>query len=221
MMVNFDALRRYTELCGGKSLLMGDKGADFQVANFIFQTDYNIPHTSYAFANSLSCFSPQDLFDICYTDDEPITFKTLESIVNYLNLAEWDPSIFYDYHEQIIEKLENTEITVNVQHSILNGIDRAWRYFFKLEKSQDIPFAIGSTLYNMGFNERAIEFYKHSLEYFGKDKDTYFNLTLAYQALGNYAKAQEMINESLKIAASDKALVELQKEIESQHEAVL
>ena len=220
MMVNFDALRRYTELCGGKCLLMGDKGADFQVANFIFQTDYNIPHTSYAFANSLSCFSPQDLFDICYNDDEPIIFKSLELIVNYLNLAEWDPSIFYDYHEQIIEKLENTEITVNVQHSILNGLERVWRYFFKLEKSQDIPFAIGSTLYNMGFNERAIEFYQRSLEYYGKDKDTYFNLTLAYQALGNYAKAQEMINESLKIASCDKAMAELQKEIESQHEGV-
>jgi SAM-dependent MidA family methyltransferase len=221
MMVNFDALRRYTELCGGNCLLMGDKGADFQVANFIFQADYKIPHTTYTFANSLSCFSPQDLFDICYIDDEPITsFTSLESIVNILNLAEWDPSIFYDYHEQIIEKLENDAITVGVQHSILNGIERAWRYFFKLEKSQDLPFAIGSTLYNMGFNEKAIEFYNYSLEFFGKDKDTYFNLTLAYQALGNYVKAQEMINESLKIASKNKALAELQREIELLQEDV-
>jgi tetratricopeptide (TPR) repeat protein len=217
MMVNFDALRRYTELCEGSSLLMGDKGADFQVASFIFQTDYKIPHTTYAFNNSLSCFSPQDLFDICYIDDEPLKFKTIELIVNYLNLAEWDPNIFYDYHEQLIEKLENEEITINVQHSILNGIERAWRYFFKLEKSQDLPFAIGSTLYNMGFNERAIEFYNQSLALFGKDKDTYFNLTLAYQALGNYDKAHEMINESLKLSPKDAAVAELEKEI-SLHE---
>jgi len=214
MMVNFDALRRYTELDGGRCLLMGDKGADFQVASFIFQTDYKIPHTTYAFANSLSCFSPQDLFDICYIDDEPITnFKSLESIVNILNLAEWDPTIFYDYHEQMIEKLENNDITLSVQQSILNGLERAWRYFFKLEKSQDLPFAIGSMLYNMGFNERAIAFYNYSLAFFGKDRDTYFNLTLAYQALGNYVKAQEMINESLKIAPKDKAMAELQSEI--------
>ncbi len=216
-MVNFDALRRYTELCDGKSLLMGDKGADFQVANFIFQNDYKIPHTTYAFANSLSCFSPQDLFDICYIDDEPITtFKSMEPIVNILNLAEWDPSIFYDYHEQMIEQLEKDELTVSVQHSILNGLDRAWRFFFKLEKSQDLPFAIGSILYNMGFNERAIEFYHYSLELFGKDKDTYFNLTLAYQAYGDYAKAQEMINEYLKIGSKDKAIAELEKEIKSE-----
>lgn len=222
MMVNFDALRRYTELCGGKSLLMGDKGADFQVANFIFQTDYTIPNTTYAFANSLSCFSPQDLFDICYVDDEPITnFKSLESIVNILNLADWDPSIFYDYHEQIIEKLEKDDITFGVQHSILNGLERAWRYFFKLEKSQDLPFAIGSTLYHMGFNEKAIEFYNYSLAFYGKDRDTYFNLTLAYQALGNYAKAQEMINESVKIVPKDKEMDELQREIEPLHEAAL
>lgn len=216
MMVNFDALRRYTELCGGKCLLMGDKGSDFQVANFLFQLDYRIPHTTYAFANSLSCFSPQDLFDICYIDDEPITnFKSIESIVNILNLAEWDPSIFYDYHEQMIEKLESDDLTVSVQHSILNGLERVWRYFFKLEKSQDLPFAIGTILYNMGFNEKAIEFYNYSLEFFGKDKDTYFNLALAYHDLGNYVKAQEIINESLKISSKDKAMTELQKEIES------
>lgn len=215
MMVNFDALRRFTELCHGNCLFMGDKGADFQVANFIFQTDYKIPHTTYAFSNSLSCFSPQDLFDICYIDDEPIAhFQSLESIVNILNLADWDPNIFYDYHEKIIEKLESDEITVNVQQSIINGLERAWRYFFKLEKSQDLPFAIGSTFYNMGFNEKAIQFYHYSLEFFGKDKDTYFNLTLAYQALGNYVKAQEMINESLKIAPKDDAIAELQSEIE-------
>lgn len=221
MMVNFDALRRYTSLCGGNCLLMGNKGADFQVANFIFQANYKIPHTTYAFANSLSCFSPQDLFDICYLDDEPITnFKSLESIINILNLAEWDPNIFYDYHEQMIKKLENEDITVNVQLSLLNGLERAWRYFFKLEKSQDLPFAIGSIFYNMGFNERAIEFYHYSLELFGKDKDTYFNLTLAYQALGKYEIAQEMINESLKIAPKDKAIVQLQRENESIHDKV-
>lgn len=218
MMVNFDALRRYTELCEGNCLLMGDKGADFQIANFIFQADYKIPHTNYAFTNSLSCFSTQDLFDICYIDDEPIkNLKSIEAIVNILNLAEWDPSIFFDYHEQMIEKLENDDITVSVQHSILNGLERAWRYFFKLEKSQDLPFAIGSIYYYMGFNERAIEFYNHSLAFFGKDKDTYFNLALAYQALENYAKAQEMIDESLKIAPKDKAIEELQKEIEPFH----
>ena len=218
MMVNFDALKRFTELCGGNSLLMGDKGADFQVANFIFNTDYKIPNTTYAFTNSLSCFSPQDLFDICYIDDEPIKNLKLESIVNILNLAEWDPSIFYDYYEQMIEILEKDDITFNVQHSILNGLELAWRYFFKLEKSQDLPFAIGSTLYNMGFNEKAITFYNYSLEFFGKDKDTYFNLTLAYQASGNYVKAQEMISESLKIAPKNKAMTKLQKEIEPLHD---
>jgi len=222
MMVNFDALKRYTELCGGKSLLMGDKGADFQVTSFIFQADYPVPQTSYAFSNSLSCFSPQDLFDICYIDDEPIsTFKTLEGIVNYLNLAEWDPSIFYDYHEQIIEKLENNDITENVQQSILNGLKRAWRYFFKLEKSQDLPFAIGSVFYNMGFNEEAIEFYHHSLAFYGKDRDTYFNLTLAYQAAGHYEKAQATIEESLKIASIDDEIAQLQRELESQNEKAI
>ncbi|MGD9592445.1 MAG: SAM-dependent methyltransferase [Candidatus Berkiella sp.] len=214
MTVNFDALRRYTELCQGNCLLMGNKGADFQVASFIFNTDYQIPHTSYAFENSLSCFSPQDLFDICYIDDEPIKkFKSLEAVVNILNLAEWDPAIVYDYHEKLVDKLLEDDISVGVQHSILNGIDRAWRYFFKLEKSQDLAFAIGSILYNMDFYERAIEFYQYSLTYFGKDKNTYYNLALSYQSLKDYAKAQEMITAALAISPKDKEMIKLQKQI--------
>ncbi len=200
MTVNFDALKRYTNQNGGMSLTMGDKGADFQVAAFIYQTHYETSHTMYAFQNSLNSYSPQDLFDICYIDDELNPgFKTIEAIISLLNLAEWDPSIFYDYHELLIENIENgTEgISFGAIYSILNGVDRVWRFFFKLEKTQNIPFAIGSVLYGLDYNEKAIEFYKHSLEFFGPDKETYFNMALAYSALENKAEVIKALKDAI------------------------
>ncbi len=214
MTVNFDALRRYTEHSNGRSLLMGDRGAEFQVAALVYQTDYDIPHTAYAFENSLSTFSPQDLFDICYIDDDlNPAFKTIESIVNLLNLAEWDPAIFYDYSDLLLERIENDEISVAAEYSILNGVQRAWRFFFKLEKSQNLPFAIGAILYGLDFYEKAIEFYKESLTLFALEKETFFNMALAYQALENTPEAKNALKEALKLEPEYQDAKDLLKEI--------
>lgn len=215
MMVNFDALKQFTELHNGTCYLMGNKGADFQVANFCYQTNYPAPNAAYAFSNSLSSFSPQDLFDICYVDDEPNKgFKTIESIVNMLNMADWDPNIFYDYYPILLEKLESNTIALETEYSILNGIERVWQFFFKLEKSQDLPFAIATILYNMDFYEKAIEFYQYSLEYFGEDKETYYNLALIHQALDNNHQAKLMLSQALTIYPAYRDAKKLLKEIE-------
>lgn len=214
MMVNFDALSQYTELNKGTSFMMGNKGADFQVASFVYHADYAIPNTTYAFANSLSTYSPQDLFDICYIEDDLNPgFGSLESIINLLNLADWDPSIFHDYYPMLLEKLESQEVSLDLEYSILNGLERVWQFFFKLEKSQDIPFAIGSILYNMDFPEKAVEYYKQSIIYYGKDKETYYNLALAYQQLEDNKKAQQMIENALALHPNYREAKKLLKEI--------
>lgn len=222
MMVNFDALKRYTDLSKGTSFLMGNKGADFQVASFVYQTDYDIPNTAYAFTNSLGTFSPQDLFDICYINDEPNpAFKSLEALINLLNMADWDPCIFYDYHPMLLEKLEAEEYTQEDELSILNGLKRAWAFFFKLEKDQDIPFAIGAILYNMDHFDKAIEFYQASLKYFGQDKETYFNIALVYQADEKFQLAAEALQQALSIDPHYRDAKKLLKELKQESHTTL
>ncbi len=218
MTVNFDALKRFTNQNGGMSLTMGNQGADFQVAAFLYNIDYPSSHTNYAFENSLSTYSPQDLFDICYIDDEiNPAFKTIDSIVNLLNLTEWDPNIFYDYQEVLIEKIEQTDdggLLIGSVYSILNGLDRIWRFFFKLEKDQNIPFVIGSILYSLDYSEKALEFYQHAIEFFGVDKETYLNIALAQVALENNVEAKKALLKALEIAPDYKDAKELLEEIQ-------
>lgn len=214
MMVNFDALRRYTQLKEDKCFMMGNKGADFQVSIHLYNAHYPTPHTYYAFQNSLSTYSPQDLFDLAYRDDEPNkAFKKTEEILGLLNLSEWDPNIFFDYYPALLDKLEKEDVTIDQEFTIRNGLEKVWHFFFKLEKTQDIPFAIGSLLYHMDQSEEAIKFYKHSLKYFGHDTETYYNMALAYQDLGNKQAGLKMAQKALELEPNFKDAKLLQKEL--------
>lgn len=214
MMVNFDALKRYTELKEDQCFMMGNKGADFQVSVHLYNAHYKTPHTYYAFQNSLSTYSPQDLFDLAYRDDEPNkAFKKTEEVLGLLNLSEWDPNIFYDYYPILLAKIEKEEVTADQEFTIRNGLERVWRYFFKLEKNQDIPFAIGSLMYQMDLCEDAIKYYKHSLKCYGHDTETYYNMALAYQELGNNTAGLQMTQKALELEPNFKDAKQLQKEL--------
>ena len=184
MTVNFDALARYVSLHKGVSLLMPNKSADFQIGCFILNTKFQIPHTTFTFNSALSSFSPCDLFYLCYKNDEPNkAFATLEELLAMLNLAEWDPTIFYDYHQILLECIEKNEMSAEQNLRLISGLNKVWGSFFKLEKNQDIPFAIGMLLYNIDEPEQAVKHYQYSLEHFGEQEETYYNLALAYQHL--------------------------------------
>ena len=200
MTVNFDALSRYVNMQKGTSLLMPNKSADFQIGCFILNSSFSIPHTTFTFNTTLSFFSLFDLFNLCYKEDEQNkAFTTVEDLLAILNLAEWDPNIFYDYHSILLECLECEEITEEQKLMIVYGLDKVWEYFFKLEKAQDIPFAIGMLLYNVEESEKALIYYKHSLDLFGEQEETLYNIALAYQQLEDESNMTAAANKAINI----------------------
>lgn len=219
MMVNFDALARYTELRQGISLLMPDQSSDFQVANFIYNANYPIVHSQAAFKMSLSSFSPQDLFNLCYKDDEPNkAFNSLDEILAMMNLCDWDPSLFYHYYPQLLlqfEQVEKNELTIAHILAIQRGLEKVWDRFFKLEKDQDVPYAIASILYSIDSFEKSIDFYKHSLIEFGEKEETFYNIAIAYQALEAIPEAIKYAQKSLEFNKNYKEAQNLMKELKA------
>lgn len=202
LLVNFDAVGRYIENINGESMLMSNTAADFQVGCFIVNSSFKTNHTKFAFNSSLEHFSPQDLFNLCYHDDEVSeNFRGLDELLALLNLAEWDPNIFYDYYPALLEYVEDddNQTTHEQDICIINGVDAVWNYFFKLEKTQDIPFALAAILYNLDHTEKAINFYKLSLEQFGMQAETLYNLALSYQMIDDHVNAKKTAEQTLQI----------------------
>lgn len=197
-MVNFDALRRYFTNIGGTAIMMANSSVDFQVACLITPTEIPVLHTKNAFIQNFSAASPQDIVNLCYVDDEINTnFKNLDQLLAMLNLTLWDPNIFYDLHEMVLDRLDAEEITVEQDQSLILGAQRVWNYFFKLEKSQDLPFALGSLYYALDEYELAIKFYKLSIEQFGENAENLYNMAISYQALEQDSQAIQYAKNAL------------------------
>lgn len=214
LMVNFDALRQYFALKQGTALLMPNTASEFQVACFMTQHSYEIPHTKHAFVQSFYGASPQDIINMCYIDDEVNDdFKNIDHLLALLNLTLWDPNIFYDMHEKLIDLIEDAELTVEQDQILQYGTKLVWEFFFKLEKTQDLPFAIGSLYYAIDEYELALQFFKISLQEFGENAENLYNMAITYQALENLPDAKKFAQRTLVIDAAYSPAKELLAEV--------
>ena len=67
--------------------------------------------------------------------------------------------------------------------------------------------------------EKAIEYYKQSIIHYGKDKETYYNMALAYQQLEDNKKAQQMIENALVLHPNYREAKKLLKEVKESSKA--
>ncbi len=214
LMVNFDALRQYFVENQGHALSMPNQSVDFQVACYVTKPGFPIPNTIHAFNQTLTGASPQDIINLCYIEDEVNTnFKTLDQLLAILNLTLWDPNIFYDMNDTLIDLIEETEITVEQDKALLYGAKLAWQYFFKLEKTQDIPFALASLYYALDEYELAADFYQLSIKEFGANAENLYNMAITYQALDQFEKARDFAQQALKADDKYSAARELLSEL--------
>lgn len=216
LMVNFDSLRRYYQQLG-HALSMHNQATEFQVAVLVTQKLANIGHTTNAFAHSMSAAAPQDLVNLCYSEEEVHdNFTSIEQILAVLNLTMWDPAIFYDLHEQLLEFIEDTDDDeLNLEHHLAMelGARQVWEYYFKVESNQDVPFALGGLYYALDEYEQSLHFYQLSCKLFGENADNLYNLALCYQALEQDNSARKFCQQALKLDPSYEAASELLAEI--------
>lgn len=214
LMVNFDALKQYFTNTFGSAFLMPNPSIDFQVACFITKTNKPQLHTKNAFFSAMTGASPQDVVNLCYVNDEVNpNFKNLDQLLAMLNLTIWDPNTFYDFHEMILDRIDAEEITIEQDAALLAGAVVVWDYFFKLEKSQDLPFALGGLYYALDEYELALEFFKLSIEQFGENAENLYNMAISYQALEQDSAAVEYAKRTLKVDPSYSEARELLAEL--------
>lgn len=199
LMVNYDALKQYFTYKNGSAFLMPNLSVDFQVACFITATKVPLLQTRSAFMREMSGASPQDIVNLCYLDDEVNpNFKNLDQLLAMLNLTLWDPNVFYDLHEMILDRIEIEEITVEQDKALLYGAKLVWEYFFKLEKTQDLPFALGGLYYALDEYELGLKFFKLSIAEFGENAENLYNMAISYQAMDQDAEAAQFAKRALK-----------------------
>lgn len=217
-MVNFHAISRFLDLNQGLSIMSPNAYTDLQIACFISNNhDNHNRFLEFGFKQVLYDVNPLHLINLCYYNDNINNWGSLQQILAVLSLSKWDPDLFYDLSEQLLQfinkSLKTGNLDVEQEKDLEQGLELISAYFFKLSKNQDISFAIGNIYYILEKFDLAIENFKLSLLHFESTVEVWYNIALCYYAKKNMRLARKYLSEALKLNSKYSAAKKLLSEI--------
>ncbi|OGT44637.1 MAG: hypothetical protein A3E82_02060 [Gammaproteobacteria bacterium RIFCSPHIGHO2_12_FULL_38_11] len=174
VMVNYHAIGEFFKKHGGEfitqsfreNIISGVFSCGFPLKNFL---QFHL-----SAKQIIQGFSPADYFIIYEHITENLLSCSLEVMASYLNLSNWDPYVF----DQFFDRLSDLagEGDAEVVSYLVEHMHLIAAHFYYLPTSEDTFFHIGVFFQNIDRFDKAMEYYHHSLKYFGENDVTLFNM---------------------------------------------
>ena len=196
-MVNYHALSQYAKLTQG----------DFQVQAFrdfiisgVFATGFSmkkLPMLNAAAFEMIDRFSPVDYFEVYKNVESNHPQATLEEMLSFLNLSNWDCRLFSEICDHLIELTEkaNPDSLLFLLKNIHNITDN----FYYFPNCTDVYFNIAILYQGVHDFEDAIIYYQKSIAIFGESDVVLFNIAMCYYSLDKKSGALDYLKRALAI----------------------
>jgi hypothetical protein len=179
LMVNFHALGLYARAQGGEALDTGDRHEAIDVGAWAFAGE--LAETRLAYAEAIDAFSPDDLFQLAEGVERAAGELSVDEIVALLRLSGWDAFTLHGVLEALVEKVREADAAV--QEDLRSALYEIEERHYAVPGDDDLPFAIGRLMYEMGDYEDALEFFHASVEQYGPHAATEHNIALCEEQL--------------------------------------
>ncbi len=182
LMVNFHALGLYARTTGGDAWHGGDRHDAVDVLALAFgAAPDGHAETGLAYADAIDAFSPDDLFQLAEGVERAAGELTVSEIVALLRLSHWDAFTLHGVTEALVEKAPQADAAVqeDLREALFAIADR----HFAVPGDDDLPFALGRLMYEMGDYEDALDFFEQSIELYGPHPATEHNIELCEEQL--------------------------------------
>jgi tetratricopeptide (TPR) repeat protein len=180
LMVNFHALGHYARETGGEAWNGGDRHESVDVLALAFGSP---PHaeTALAYAEAIDAFSPDDLFKLAEGAERVAAELSVSEIVALLRLSGWDAFTLLGVTEALADKVREADAAA--QEDLRAALFEIHDRHYGVPGDEDLPFAIGRLMYEMGDYEDALEFFDESIELYGPHPATEHNIKLCEEQL--------------------------------------
>jgi len=158
-------------------------------------------------------FGPDGLFHLIQGLEKKLEEMTLEQMLAWLRLSRWDANLLLTIFPALLNQVAAAHPAL--QEEIKWVIEHVWDNFYDIGEGQNLAFYIGTLLYSMGYYSEALKFLEDSLQHFGPDVRTFYNLTLCHCAALQMEKALDCIKEALKLDPSFEPAKAMRVRIES------
>lgn len=181
VMMNYHAVAEYVKRNQGDYYAQSFRE---HIVSGIFSCGFslkNFPLTQWSIKQMIHGFSPTDYFIIYESFIERHKKYSLEEMASYLNLSNWDPYLFAQIEDKLCDLAGEGE--ADVVSYLANHMHLIAENFYYLSSADDIFFSIGVFFQNIGRFDKALIYYQQSLQYFGNDNVTFYNMGMCCYSL--------------------------------------
>lgn len=177
--VNYHALGQYCEKSGGQSLFPAFSTFYSQVVCLLLLPDSeNYKETVASYQNHVNSFGPDDFNGLKRMTYTHIARLTLKELLAVIRLSQYDSTLFIKVLPRIKQVLHI--ITVPERKRLAQAMEQVWDMYFTIKEPYDLAYEIGGVFYDLGFYRKALVYFGHSTNLFGKNGDVFYNQALCH-----------------------------------------
>lgn len=193
-MVNFHAIGEYVRGRGGHAMVTTAKQVSLKTCAMLCggSTD-DFSDTLVSFQEHAEDFSPYDFYTHVTALRGSSAQLTVEQIQGVLKLSRFDPSVFFDYSQQLVDNAASAPESTRYELGLM--LERLWDHFYPF--GRDLPFEVARVYLALGRPLEALRYNEISLRLFGEHAVTLCNMAMCHYQAENLDAALLCLDRSL------------------------
>lgn len=191
--VNYHAFKAFCEQSGGIALFPDHDHRNVNVICLLLLGEASTLYreTQRAYQRHVQEFGPDDFYSITKQVRQSIATMSIEDILAYLRFSLYDSHQLARYLPRLLAlapALDHDE-----RKSVSAAIERVWEGYFPLGEQLDLAYEIARFFYTIDDYKRALIYFAHSLEIYGRHSGTLYNMAVCHQLLEQHEQAQQLL----------------------------
>jgi tetratricopeptide (TPR) repeat protein len=206
--VNYHALGQYCIGQGGLALFPRHPQENLDLGCLLFLADAPAyRETTSAYERFVSDYGPDEFFTLKKIIEQHPDTLTHGDIMVVIRLSGYDARMF----KQMLPRLHETlpTISINERWTLYQTIIRIWDTYYPLGEPHDLAFDLACLLMLLEFFPEAIVYFELSLDIYGQEANTLFNIALCHHLLGNADQTQQYLRAVLRDDPTHEAALSL------------
>lgn len=212
--VDYAAIAAYFRGAGGQVFQPRHRHESLLTVGFLLGEHPNDHQaTRDAYADVIAEFGPDEFFGVTQMYEKPPEGATVAQLMSLIHLGRSDPRLVGKCLPALGELVSSA--TSREKLELYQAIEQAWQLYYHLGDDDDVPFEFGRLLYRMDYYTEALEYFQRSLELYGENPHTRFNMSLCHYYLHQREEALMNVAKTLALSPSHQGAKGLRIEIQA------
>ncbi|HEV7893149.1 MAG TPA: tetratricopeptide repeat protein [Pyrinomonadaceae bacterium] len=214
MMVDYQIVGEHCRHLGGRVIHPSHRHESLNVSALLFGDSRDgFAETRQAYAEAVEKFGPDDFFTLKEGVAGVYDSLSPAQLLAFLRLSGWDYKRFLECLH--VFKSHLPELDESQKQELHEAVRRIWDAYLPIGEQEDLAFHVGTLLLEMEFYGEALEFLQHSLDLYGAEPGTLYNMAVCCHGLRQTAKAVEHVERALELDAEFDAAKALRIELQT------